>query len=217
MFKKIISFCFIIALFQGVSANAQSSQKAKALLDQVSKKVKSYDNIVIRFRYIHEDGNDHSRRETKGDVSLKGNKYMLELMGTIRIFDGQKLYDIVPEDEEVNISNYSPEKDDLLSPSRMLRFYEKGFTYKWDITQDVEGRKIQYVKLLPADKKSEIKNILLGIDAQTKHINKLIQIYKDGSKVTIDVKSFKTNQPLSENLFKFNKDKYQGYYINRLD
>ncbi|MEL6810986.1 MAG: outer-membrane lipoprotein carrier protein LolA, partial [Bacteroidota bacterium] len=96
---------------------------------------------------------------------------------------------------------------------------EKGYTYKMDITQNVKGRKIQFVKLLPIDSKAEIKDILLGIDMQTKHIHKLIQTDANGTKYTLTVNSFKTNQPLSKTLFTFDEAKYKkdGYYIDRLD
>lgn len=215
MLKKTVVFA--ICLFVGFGAFAQDSEKAKELLDQVSEKVRSYENMEIKFNYILEDDVQYTRQETKGVVTLENEKYKLDLMGTIRIFDGVKLYDIIPEDEEVNISNYNPVEDGELSPSKMLTFYEEGYTYAWDITQNDDGRKIQYVKLTPKDKSQEVKEILLGVDAQTKHISKLIQMMGDKTKVVIEVKSFKTNQPLSKNLFKFNEEKYQGYYINRLD
>ena len=99
----------------------------------------------------------------------------------------------------------------------MLSFYEDGFTYKMDITQNVKGRKIQYVKLVPIDSNSEIKYILLGIDSQTKHIYNLIEIGKNKTKTTLTVNSFKTNEPISKSLFTFDKSKYSDYYINTLD
>jgi hypothetical protein len=99
----------------------------------------------------------------------------------------------------------------------MLSFYEDGYTYKMDIIQDVKGRKIQYVKLTPIDSNSEIKNVLLGIDAQTKHIYNLIEIGKNGTKTTLTVNSFKTNEPISKSLFTFDKNKYKDFYINKLD
>ena len=78
-----------------------------------------------------------------------------------------------------------------------------------DITQNVKGREIQYVKLTPKDSNAEIKNILLGIDSQTKHIYNLIQTQENGTKVTITVKTFKTDQPLAQNLFTFNESQIQ--------
>src|SRR5690625_3249137 len=207
----------IMSLFLSFGLYAQQDAKAKKLLEEVSAKVKSYDNMKINFNYIYESDTDNLRQETKGCVALEGDKYKLDLLGTTRIFDGVRLYDIIPEDEEVNIAKYDPKGDNELSPSRMLSFYEEGYTYDWDIEQNVEGRKVQYIKLKPKDQDAEIKEVFLGIDAQTKHINKMIQVFKDKSKLIIEVKSFKVNQPLSKNLFKFDESKYSGYYINRLD
>lgn len=195
------------------------AQDPKALLKDVSNKVRSYDNINIDFKYNLSNTKENVNQDARGDVTLKGNKYVLNMMGTTRMFDGKKIYTIVPEDEEVTISTYNASDDKEITPSKMLTFYENGYRYKMDISQDIKGRKIQFVKLIPIDSNAEIKDILLGIDVQTKHIYKLIQTDANGTKYTITVNSFKTNQPLSSTLFTFDESKYEkdGYYINRLD
>ena len=99
----------------------------------------------------------------------------------------------------------------------VLSFYEEGYTYKMDIIQTVKGRKIQYVKLNPIDTNSEIKHVLLGIDATTKHIYNLIEVGKNGTKTTLTVNSFKTDEPISKTLFTFDKSKYNDYFINKID
>lgn len=212
--KKIV---LMLALFSVMMVNAQNADQAKKFLNEVSAKVESYDNMLIDFKYSLENNAENVKHETRGDVSLEGEKYVLNIMGTTRIFDGKKLYTIIPEDQEINISDYDPSKDDNITPSKMLTFYNEGYTYAWDITQDVNGRKIQYIKLTPIDSNAEVKTILLGIDKQTKHIYNLIQTQENGTKITITVKSFKTNQPLPETLFVFKEDRYKDFYINRLN
>ncbi|MDQ7917882.1 outer membrane lipoprotein carrier protein LolA [Mesonia sp. MT50] len=213
--KKI--FLLVAAIGLTSFAQAQNSAKAEKLLNEVSQKVKSYNNMVVDFKYTLENTEENIKQETRGDVSLKGELYRLNLMGITRVFDGKKLYTIVPEDEEVTISTYNPKNDQGITPSKMLTFYEDGYTYKWDITQNVKGRTIQYIKLNPMDSDAEIKEILLGVDVQTKHIYNLIQQQDNGTKVTIRVNTFKTNEPLSNKLFSFDENKYNGYYINRLE
>lgn len=212
--KKLIILVITLGAF--FTTQAQNSSKAKALLNDVSSKVKSYDNIVIDFKYTLENTAENIRQETRGDVSLANEKYVLNLMGATRMFDGKKLYTINPEDEEINISSHNPDDEDAITPSKMLTFYNDGYNYKWDIKQNIQGRTIQYIKLTPIDSNAEIKDILLGIDPQTKHIYNLIQTQNNGTKITITVNSFKTNQPLSKTLFVFNEGKYKDYYINRL-
>lgn len=207
----------VVAFLTVVNINAQSSKEASQLLSEVSSKVESYDNIVIEFKYALENTAENVKHETRGDVSLEEEKYLLNIMGTTRLFDGTKLYTIIPEDEEINISTYNPEEDEDITPSKMLTFYNDGYKAELGPVQDLKGRKIQYVKLTPIDSNAEIKEIHLGIDKQTKHIYNLIQTQENGTKVTITVNSFKTNQPLPQSLFKFREDRYKDYYINRLD
>lgn len=212
--KKLI---FILVALLSLNLQAQSPQNAGKLLNEVSSKVKAYDNMVIEFKYALENQAENISQEARGDVSIDGEKYVLNLMGTTQMFDGKKIYTIIPEDEEINISNYVEVDNNSITPSKMFSFYEEGYNYEMDITQNVKGREIQYVKLTPKDSNAEIKNILLGIDKQTKHIYNLIQTQENGTKITITVKSFKIDQPLAKNLFTFDESRYSDYYINRID
>jgi len=204
-----------LVVLLNISSFAQKS--GKALLKEVSDKVNSYENISIDFKYVLENTSENIKQETRGDVVLQGDKYKLNILGVTRLFDGKTLYNISPEDEEVTVSTKKDDDEDIIAPSKMLSFYENGYTSTMDIIQDVKGRKIQYVKLIPIDSNSDINYILLGIDAQTKHIYNLIQIGKNGTKTTLTVNSFKTNEPLSRTLFTFDANKYKDYYINKLD
>ncbi|WP_245705057.1 LolA family protein [Flavobacterium omnivorum] len=208
---------FIMALFLfGFSIQAQD-KKAKDLLDQVTAKVKSYNNITIDFKYSLNNAKENINQDSKGNVTMKGNQYVLNFMGVTKIFDGQKTYTIVPEDEEITISTVNEKDDDSITPSKMLTFFNSGYKYSMDILQNVKGRKIQYIKLVPVSAKDQRKEVLLGIDVQTKHIYNLIEVGKKGTKTTLTVNSFKTNQPLSKNQFTFAGSKYPNYYINKLD
>lgn len=213
--KRILSVVFL--LFIGLSTQAQDAKKAKELLDEVSAKVKSYTNIVIDFKYSISNPAEKINQESNGNVALQGDLYHLNFMGITRIFDGKKVYTIVPEDEEVSIENFDASDDKAITPNKMLTFFNSGYKFAWDIPQNVKGRKIQYIKLTPNSTKDSRKEILIGIDTQTKHIYNVIEVGKNGSKTTLTVNSFKTNQPLSKNHFTFTKSKYPNYYINKLD
>ncbi|MBT8245876.1 MAG: outer membrane lipoprotein carrier protein LolA [Winogradskyella sp.] len=200
-----------------ITGSVFAQKNAEALLNEVSTKVKSYKNISVDFKYELNNVSENITQETKGDVTIQDDKYVLNVLGVTRIYDGKTLYNISPEDEEVTISSENTEDEGTITPSKMLSFYEDGYTYKMDIIQNVKGRKIQYVKLIPIDSNAEIKNVLLGIDATTKHIYNLIEIGKNGVKTTLTVNSFKTNQAIPESLFTFDESKYEDYYINKID
>ncbi|RTY87971.1 outer membrane lipoprotein carrier protein LolA [Flavobacterium sp. GT3R68] len=214
MTKKFLQITLLL-LF-GFSVQAQD-KKAKELLDDVTSKIKSYENIVIDFKYSLNNSKENINQESKGNVTMKNNMYVLNLMGVTKIYDGKKTYTINPEDEEVSITKVNEKDDSAITPSKMLTFFNNGYKYTWDILQNVKGRKIQYIKLIPISSRDQRKEILLGIDIQTKNIYNLIEIGKNGTKTTLTVNSFKTNQPLSKNQFIFAESKYPNYYINKLD
>lgn len=210
--KKIL-----IVLLVLVSYTTQAQNASKKLLDEVSTIVKGYDNISIDFKYVLVNLEENINQETRGNVIMQGDKYLLNILGITRIFDGKTLYSISPEDEEVTISSENSQDENTITPSKMLSFYEDGYNYKMDIVQNINGRKIQYIKLTPIDSNAEINHVLLGIDSNTKHIYTLIEVGANKTKTTLTVNSFKTNEPLSKTLFTFDKVKYKDYYINKID
>ncbi len=212
--NKLLSIALLLLV--SITSQAQD-KKAKDLLDQVTAKIKSYNNISIDFKYSLNNAKENINKESKGNLLLEGNKYVLNFMGVTKIFDGKKSYTIVPEDEEITISSLNDSDEKAITPSKMLTFFNTGYKFTWDILQDVKGRKIQYIKLIPVSAKDQRKEILLGIDSQTKNIFNVIEIGKNGTKTTLTVNSFKTNQPLSKNQFTFVASKYPKYYINKLD
>jgi outer membrane lipoprotein-sorting protein len=213
--KKGISVLLMFLISTAIFA--QDAKKAKALLDEVSAKFKNYDNVVLDFKYSLSNTKERINQESNGAVTIKGNLFYLQFMGVTKIYDGKLTYNIVPEDEEITISRFEEQDDNAITPNKMLTFFNKGYNFSWDIEQNVKGRKIQYIKLKPISAKDTRKEILLGIDIQTKHIYNLIEVDKNGTRTTLTVNSFKTNQTLSKNQFTFDANKYPNFYINRID
>lgn len=207
---------YIFILFLSVFTNAQD-KKAKILLDEVTAKVKSHNNIVLDFKYTISNSKENLNQESKGSVTMKGNQYVLNLMGVTKLFDGKNIYTINSEDEEISIAKFTEKDDKSFTPSKMLTFFNVGFRYSLDVIQNVKGRKIQNIKLTPLNPKDLMKDVMMGVDTETKNIYNIIQNAKNGTKTSIFINSYKTNQPLSKNQFIFVESKYPKYYINKLD
>lgn len=209
-------YLFICFLAFTLTLQAQSDPKATEIVNQVLQKVRSYDNIKVNFKYTLENSKENISQSTRGELQVKNELYRLKLMGATRIFDGEKLYTIVPADEEVTISTYNENEEDGISPSQMLTFFEDGYLYKWLGEKNHDGRVLLEVKLIPKNAKTEVKNIILYIDKQTINIYKLVQKLKNNTQTIVEVNDFKTDQQLPKKLFKFNKEKYSNYYINTI-
>lgn len=204
------------ALFITIFTFAQD-KKAQELLDEVSDKIKSYKDITLDFSYNLQNTKEKINKTSTGKVILKNNLYYLDFMQTTKIFDGKKTYTIVPEDEEVSVSKFDETDENAITPSKMLIFFKKGYTYKMDAEKTIKGKTIQYVKLIPISSKDARKEILLGIDKKTKNIYNLVETAKNNSKTTLTVNSIKTNQNIQDKQFTFDQSKYKKYYINNID
>lgn len=212
-FMKRLLLIFTI-LLAGIS-QAQQTNKAQKLLDKVYQKMSEPQNLWASFKHILENTEQGVRQETQGEVTTENNKYLLNYMGATILFDGKLIHTIIPENEEVTIEQAQNKKHGSVNPSEIFSFYKQGYNYKWDIQQNTNGKKIQYIELTPIKTDSEVKKILLGIDIATSFIYKIIEIGKNNTQTTITINELKINQKLPENLFIFNEKQYkeQGYHI----
>ena len=210
MKKKI--FLFILLLSHPLLS--QNTEAARKLLDEVSGKISSFKNMKFDFTYVLENRPENIRQETNGSVTISKDLYRINFLGFEQLFDGKMTYTIVPENEEITISDPEEESEFGINPSEILTIYKKDYAYQWDIKQNVMGTPVQFVKLIPNEEKKELKYLLLGIDMRTKLIYRLIEIGRYDTRTTLTLKNIKTNINLRDDFFLFDKNKYPDYYIN---
>ena len=200
---------------------SQDNLDAELLLNKVSDNIKSYENIYINYAYTLQNLEEDISQTNNGSFVTENDNWRFEMLGVTRIFDGEKLYSISPDDEEVTISSQDPEDETTITPNKMLYFYEDGYYFEMDESRLIGNgqfrKKIQYVKLVPKDSEAEIKYILLGIDTEFNQIYEVIETGKNETVTTISIVDFEFNLPLDANLFVFDKEKYKDYYMNILD
>ena len=200
---------------------SQVISDAEILLNKVSDNIKSYDNIYINYAYTLKNLEEDINQTNNGSFVTENDNWRFEMLGVTRIFDGDKLYSISPDDEEVTISSQDPEDETTITPNKMLYFYEEGYYFEMDESRFIGNgqfrKKIQYVKLTPKDSEAEIKYILLGIDTEFNQIYEVIETGKNETVTTISIIDFEFNLPLEKSLFVFEEEKYKDYYMNILD
>ena len=201
-------------LFLSFCIQSQTPEAAKKLLDEVSKTISGFQNLTFDFTYVLENRQENIRQETKGSATISGDFYKLNFLGNEQLFDGEKTYTIIPENEEITISSLEDDNDFGINPSKLLVFYKEGYAFQWDIKQNVKNRIIQFIKLIPIEENKDLKYLLLGIDLKTKTIFRLIEITTSQTRTTLTLKNLKTNMTLKPDFFDFDVSKYPDYYIN---
>lgn len=209
--KNLFLLFFIVIYIDSIS---QTSNQAENLLNLASKQMESYNNIEFEFSYVLNNRIEQINQESLGQVTLAGEKYKLNFLDAIQLFDGKSLYTIVPENEEITITKAQEEEDYGINPRELLQFYKNGYDYHWDISQRVKGKNIQFVKLIPTKGDGEIESLLVGIDTKQNHIYKLIEIGYNGTITTLTISNMKVDSSLPENFFVFDEADYPNYYIN---
>ena len=213
MRKQIVFVLFTSVL--SIQLNAQDTKAAQKLLNEVSTKIASFETMTFEFDYVLENRQENIKQETNGSVTVSGDLYKLFFLGAEQLFDGKKTYTIVPENEEITITSVEETEDIGINPSKLLYFYKEGYVFQWDIKQNVMGRTIQFIKLIPTEENKDVDYLLLGIDTVEKTIYRLIEIGSNQTRTTLTISNFVPNVKLTSNFFEFDASFYPDYYINQ--
>jgi len=162
------------------------------------------DNYLIEFEYVSKN-NREIIFKNKGLLMYSNSKYRITFDNIIFIFDGNKHYNIIKENMEVNVLK-SNELSNYVIPSNLSKILEKNkkelkvLLNEKIIISYVDENDYKYK--IEVDKKFNI----LRIDQE------LSNTYSNS--IFFNKTSF--NQNLDINLFVFSESDYEGYYINEL-
>ena len=211
--KKII---LLFTLFSLNLVHSQNDIRAEKLLNSVSEKIDSSETFKINFTYTLENLIENINQDSDGSIVIKDDNYLLEFMGIKQLCDSKKVYSIVPENEEIIISNIDEDESETIKPSKLLKFYREGYLILWDKKELILEKEIQFVKLIPINSNSDIDYLQLGIDISNNDIVKLIEIGKNKTKTILTVNQLQYDIEIDLNFFDFSEEDYPDYYIENL-
>lgn len=211
--KKII---LLFTLFSLNVVHSQNDIRAEKLLNSVSEKIDSSETFKINFTYTLENLIENINQDSDGSIVIKDDNYLLEFMGIKQLCDSKKVYSIVPENEEIIISNIDEDESETIKPSKLLKFYREGYLILWDKKELILEKEIQFVKLIPINSNSDIDYLQLGIDISNNDIVKLIEIGKNKTKTILTVNQLQYDIEIDLNFFVFSEEDYPDYYIENL-
>lgn len=211
MMKKVI-VVMLVALGFGVTVQAQTDAKAKAILAQVSKKYKAYDVVKADFVFTIDNQQAKIKETQQGTlyVKAKANKYKIAMNDQDLISDGKSQWSYLKDDKEVQVTVVD---DDALNPAKIFTLYEQGFKYLYTGESKVGGKVYQMIDLSPVDTKKSYFKIRLSIDKNAKQIANAVIFEKSGNKYTYNIKSFVPNVKIAESTFSFDTKKYPGVEV----
>lgn len=211
--RKLI--CFMM-LFLGAQlfTFAQNDPKAKAILDEVSKKYRTFNTVKVTFSYTIDNPQAKIKDTQTGTllVRSKTNKFKVSLKGQEVISDGKTQWTYLVADKEVQITQVDTNPD-ALNPAKIFTLYEKGFKYLYVGDSKINRKTCHIVDLIPLDDKRSFFKVRLQIDKVSKQISNALIFDRNGSRYTYTIKSFDTSIQEPESSFSFDPKKYPGVEV----
>jgi outer membrane lipoprotein carrier protein len=205
--KKLIGITLLTVI--GMSGFTQS--KATQLLDEVSAKTKTYKTIKADFTYSMENKQAKINESKTGVLLVSGDKYKLTAAGQMVICDGKTVWTYLKESNEVQVNNLE-NKDDALTPSKLLTSYDKNYKATLIKDKDNTDPNAESIELVPNVQKNFTKAILT-VDKIKKQVKGFQLFDKSGNIFTYKVTKFQTDVPTTPSDFTFESSKYPGVEV----
>lgn len=190
-----------------------SDPKAKAILDDVIKKSKTYETIKADFTYKLENKKNKVSDGYNGTVSIKGEKYKLSIAGQTVIFNNNTTWTFIKSANEVQINSVD-DNEDAVTPTKIFSgSYLNNFRPKLISENDKGGKTIAAIDLVPLKGKSYFK-VRIEIDKNSKQIISFSVYDKNGSVYSYTINKFQTNIKLNDAEFVFKASDFPGAEIN---
>jgi outer membrane lipoprotein-sorting protein len=213
MTKKILGLAFI-AVFSIQPLMAQNNDaKAKAVLENVSKKIKSLKSVKANFA-LHLSGGGGKVNETKkGTFSMKGEKYHVSLNGQEIICDTKTIWTYTKDANEVQISKFDP-KEQTISPAKLFTdFYDKEYKYHYIGQKKIAGKNCDVIEMTPINQDKKFAKIEISVDKATSVVVGGNVWEKNGNKYAYDISGFTPNANIPDNTFTFDPKAHPGVEV----
>lgn len=205
---------YTVILFSTLSllsvAQGKNDPAAKAILDGVSAKFKTFTTVQASFSYKVENAAGKALSAKTGTIKMKGTKYHVLFSGQEIFCNGTTVWNYDKAANEVTISRLDASSG-MITPQKLFtNFYDKDFLYLLNGEKKVGGKTVQEIEMTPVDKSKPFHKVYVQVDKNAKTIYSTKVLENAGNRYTYTVTSLRTNAPLSDNIFVFDKKKYPG-------
>ncbi|WP_276365612.1 outer membrane lipoprotein carrier protein LolA [Chryseolinea sp. H1M3-3] len=205
-------FLALLTLTLVYTATAQYDPKALEILDAMSKKYKSIPSFEANFAIVLTNDVEKINEEFKGKITVKGDKFRMELPEQEVINNGATVWTYLPEAKEVNIDNYDANSEDV-NPSKIYELYKKNFKYLY-LQDKVEGGVMcEEIDLVPEKKDAQFFKIKMFINKKSKNIQSWVMFDKGGNRYKYSITKFNPGANVDDNYFTFDPKKYPGVEV----
>ena len=200
--NNLINF-LLLGLFSFFSLNGQSN--GIQILEEVMNNAMKIKDANYSFKIISE--NEKDLFPISGELYIKKEKYFIDTEEIDQIFDGDKLYTIIHENEEIIVTSDSNTFFNF-TPKQIFNFFKDDFEIEKEESQDFS------INLIATNMIQEDLFYKIIIDSNLLSIKRIDIKNRDNlilnSFLTL---SYKYNLSLPSSLFKFDENKFNDYML----
>ena len=221
MSKKrfIFHVSLFMLLFSLCAYGQQDDPRSQKIINDMTAKFKSYPSVSLSFSAVITQLQDKSEAKWEGKIWLKSNKYKLEIPEFVFYFDGSKIYQYLPDVNEVNITKPDPAENDevfqLLNPHTYFNLSSKIFKSSLAGESVQNNRRVYEIDLYPIQlKTTQFSRIRIMVEKTTLHMVYLKAFMKDGTHYELSFNPYQIPIPvLSDSFFTFNKSEHPNVEV----
>lgn len=203
--KKLLIALFTIAII--FQTNGQYDPEALTVLDAMSANYKKIEAFTAEFSQKLTNESAQLDETISGKVSVKGEKFVLDVAGQKIFNNGTDVYTYNAEVNEVTVATNDPD-DAEISINNVYDLYKKGFKYALMSTMS-NGDRI--IELDPESRDKSYFKIRMVINSKDE-LKAFTVFERTGNKYLYSINSF-TPTSLSDAYFTFDASKYPNVEV----
>jgi outer membrane lipoprotein carrier protein len=208
--KQFFTAILMIAFSLPVFSQTGNDPAAKAILDGVSAKFKTFKSVKASFTYKAENAAGKQLSSKNGTLLMKGTKYRVSFSGQEIYCNGVTVWNYDKSTNEVTISNMDASSG-MITPQKLFtNFYDKDFLYMLNGEKKIGAKVVQEIEMTPIDKSKPFHKVYLLIDKAAKTLYSTKVLENAGNRYSYTVSSMNTTTVLADTEFVFDKKKYPG-------
>lgn len=190
------TICAVLMAILTITASAQNSQQAKAVLDKTAAIVSNKNGATAQFTIA-----STKTGTVSGKLSIKGNMFQVSTPQSMVWYNGKTQWTYLKSTEEVNVSTPNATQQLQMNPYRFINMYRKG--YNLSLTDKGQG---YWIHLTAQNTKNNVPEMYILVNKKTYH-PETVKMRQGKAWTTITIRNFKATR-LANSIFTFNAKDY---------
>lgn len=191
-------FALFTAVGITLTAGAQTDPKAEQVLDNAAQAYNRAPGVEVQFEGTQQ-----------GSLFMKKDCFFLDCGDVKSWFDGTTQWSYVASNEEVTVSNPTPEELQATNPYAIISSYKTMYRCRYEGLQAYKGKQVHCIVLTPTDPDSQVQAVTLRLSTDYRPVSVRVDA-EGGDTQTFDVVRYRKADNLSPSTFRFDVKQYPG-------